>query len=319
MATIKISQLPDLGTTMPRDLIFPAVNPQTGLNVRTNAAVIQSFVVGTLTTNIATLENAVTLINSNISVLSATTTGNATAQESKISSLVTTVSLHSSQIANLNLNAQPHITSVGTLSGLSLSGTLVLPAGTSTVAPAQIISGSLLTSPISGGIEWDGSKLYITQAAGLTRQIVAFQSDIANLAISIASNATPQAIGNVASSGTVSQYARADHVHNASASNVAFIASGNITVGNVQAAIQWLDANKSVQQDISFKANLASPSFTGIPAAPTANVGTNTTQIATTAFVYNSIQTSGQNSQGVKTISTSTPSGGASGDIWYQV
>ena len=38
-------------------------------------------------------------------------------------------------------------------------------------------------------------------------------------------------------------------------------------------------------QDISGKANLASPVFTGTPAAPTANAGTNTTQIATTAFV----------------------------------
>ena len=33
------------------------------------------------------------------------------------------------------------------------------------------------------------------------------------------------------------------------------------------------------------KANIASPTFTGTPAAPTAAAGTNTTQIATTAFV----------------------------------
>ena len=33
------------------------------------------------------------------------------------------------------------------------------------------------------------------------------------------------------------------------------------------------------------KANIASPTFTGTPAAPTASVGTNTTQLATTAFV----------------------------------
>lgn len=36
---------------------------------------------------------------------------------------------------------------------------------------------------------------------------------------------------------------------------------------------------------LAAKANLASPTFTGTPAAPTAAVGTNTTQIATTAFV----------------------------------
>lgn len=37
--------------------------------------------------------------------------------------------------------------------------------------------------------------------------------------------------------------------------------------------------------------------------------------IATQGYV----QTSGQNSQGLKTISTSTPSGGTSGDIWYRI
>ena len=35
----------------------------------------------------------------------------------------------------------------------------------------------------------------------------------------------------------------------------------------------------------NLKANLASPTFTGIPAAPTASPGTNTTQLATTAYV----------------------------------
>jgi hypothetical protein len=39
------------------------------------------------------------------------------------------------------------------------------------------------------------------------------------------------------------------------------------------------------QTALDLKANLVSPTFTGIPLAPTATAGTNTTQIATTAFV----------------------------------
>lgn len=39
------------------------------------------------------------------------------------------------------------------------------------------------------------------------------------------------------------------------------------------------------QTALNLKANIASPTFTGIPVAPTASVGTNTTQLATTAFV----------------------------------
>ena len=103
---------------------------------------------------------------------------------------------------------------------------------------------------------------------------------------------------------------------------------------------------------ISTKADTASPTFTGTPAAPTASSTTNTTQIATTAFVQTAVTNAvaaanlgtmstqnannvsisggaitgttintfvvGNNAEGTRTISTSGPTGGADGDIWYQ-
>lgn len=57
--------------------------------------------------------------------------------------------------------------------------------------------------------------------------------------------------------------------------------------------IASLDENGVVptaQLDLSAKANLNSPIFTGTPKAPTAADGTNTTQIATTAFVMNTFK-----------------------------
>lgn len=91
----------------------------------------------------------------------------------------------------------------------------------------------------------------------------------------------------------------------------------------------------------------ASPALTGVPTAPTANAGTNTTQIATTAFVTavagslgtlssqnaNAVAITGgtitgttvngnvvgSNSIGVRTVSTSAPAGGSNGDVWYRV
>jgi hypothetical protein len=45
------------------------------------------------------------------------------------------------------------------------------------------------------------------------------------------------------------------------------------------------DEFDAISAAIQTKADLASPTFTGSPAAPTASPGTNTTQIATTAFV----------------------------------
>lgn len=41
----------------------------------------------------------------------------------------------------------------------------------------------------------------------------------------------------------------------------------------------------TVNSEMVLKAALSSPAFTGTPTAPTATIGTNTTQIATTAFV----------------------------------
>lgn len=45
------------------------------------------------------------------------------------------------------------------------------------------------------------------------------------------------------------------------------------------------DEFDAIQTAVNSKANIASPALTGTPTAPTAAAGTNTTQIATTAFV----------------------------------
>lgn len=44
-----------------------------------------------------------------------------------------------------------------------------------------------------------------------------------------------------------------------------------------------------VSTAVGAKANLASPTFTGTPAAPTATAGTDTTQVATTSFVTTAV------------------------------
>jgi len=49
------------------------------------------------------------------------------------------------------------------------------------------------------------------------------------------------------------------------------------------------DEFNAISSAISSKADTASPTFTGTPAAPTATTGSNTTQIATTAFVQTAL------------------------------
>lgn len=75
-----------------------------------------------------------------------------------------------------------------------------------------------------------------------------------------------------------------------STAGAVIVGSGlTVTAGTVSAAVLSVSGRTGAitltVSDVSGAAPLASPTFTGVPAAPTATAGTNTTQIATTAFV----------------------------------
>lgn len=55
---------------------------------------------------------------------------------------------------------------------------LHLGAGTTTLAPLKLTSGTNLTTPQAGAIEWDGTNLFVTQTTGPTRKTIAYTSDI---------------------------------------------------------------------------------------------------------------------------------------------
>lgn len=64
-----------------------------------------------------------------------------------------------------------------------------------------------------------------------------------------------------------------------------WVQSGGAAGGTWGSITGTLSAQTDLQAALDAKAPLASPTFTGTPAAPTAAAGTNTTQLATTAFV----------------------------------
>ena len=93
------------------------------------------------------------------------------------------------------------------------------------------------------------------------------------------------------------------------------ITSVTITDGKITAHTKGTFLTQ--HQDISGKANLASPTFTGSPAAPTAAAGTNTTQIATTAFVTTAVANAIAGIQGITyEIVQALPATGEAGVIY---
>lgn len=67
-----------------------------------------------------------------------------------------------------------------------------------------------------------------------------------------------------------------------------FAAKDALTTGDPAKIVKGTEIDSefnAIATAINSKANTASPTFTGTPAAPTAATGTNTTQIATTAYV----------------------------------
>jgi hypothetical protein len=88
---------------------------------------------------------------------------------------------------------------------------------------------------------------------------------------------------------------------------------------------QWDAQNTSVTNSLALKAPLASPALTGTPTAPNVTPSTDSsTKLATTQFVQDvATNASVKNTTGtplkVTTISSSNPSGGSDGDIWFKV
>ncbi len=71
-----------------------------------------------------------------------------------------------------------------------------------------------------------------------------------------------------------------------------FAVKDGLSTGNPAKIIKGTEIDteyNAIASAISSKSDINSPTFTGTPAAPTASFGTNTTQLASTAFVQSAI------------------------------
>ena len=91
------------------------------------------------------------------------------------------------------------ISTIGTLAvtgPLTLSNALTLASGTTVLAPVTLQSGTNLTTPVSGAVEWNGTHLFVTQASGPTRKTLAFTDSSITGNAATASALTPGATIN---------------------------------------------------------------------------------------------------------------------------
>lgn len=121
-----------------------------------------------------------------------------------------------------------------------------------------------------------------------------------------------------------------------------FTQKDSLPVGDNQKKVKGAEFDvefDAIATAIESKANETDAALDGTPTAPTAAAATNTTQIATTAMVQSALGQSdivdtsqivdaavtdakiadGLNGKGTRTVSTSDPTGGSDGDIWYKV
>jgi len=153
-----------------------------------------------------------------------------------------------------------------------------------------------LTSLSTTGAATIGTTLTVTSTATLTAGGTTTTAATDNNSTAIAStafvlgqaSATTPIVNGTAAVGISLRYSRQDHVHPTDTTRAPLASptfTGTVTIPTGASITGYLTTASAT----STYAPLASPSFTGTPAAPTATTGTNSTQLATTAFVSSAV------------------------------
>jgi hypothetical protein len=181
------------------------------------------------------------------------------------------------------------ITGAAPLASPTFTGTVISPALRITTSPT---SGYVLTSDASGNATWQASAGAVTSIFTRTGAVVAASGDYSVDQITGAAPLASPAFTGIPTAPTAlnptnsTQIATTAFVQSIISNLINAAPSSLNTLGEIATSLGNDAAfSTTVTNALALKAPLASPTFTGTPAAPTATVGTNTTQLATTAFV----------------------------------
>jgi len=231
-------------------------------DINSSAAIDKTKISGTAITagDTATVTN--TMLAGSIS--SSKITG--TAVTAADTGTVTSTMIADGTIVNADINASAAIAST------KISGTAVTQGDTGTVTSTMIADGTIVNADINASAAIDKTKISGTAITAADTGTV---------------TSTMIADGTIVNAD-INSSAAIDWTKIAPSSTVSATELGYLD--GVTSAIQTqIDSKLNTSTASSTYAPIASPTFTGVPAAPTASAGTNTTQVATTAFVKTAV------------------------------
>jgi len=174
------------------------------------------------------------------------------------------------------------------------SATLVKTSDTGTVTSTMILDGTILNADVNSSAQIAYSKLNLTNSivdADVNASAAIDKTKISGTAITAGDTGTVTStmiLDGTILNADINASAAIDWTKIAPSATVSTTELGYLD--GVTSAIQTqIDSKLATATASSTSAPLASPALTGVPTAPTAAANTNTTQIATTAYVQTEI------------------------------
>jgi hypothetical protein len=231
-------------------------------DINTSAAIDKTKVSGTAITAADTATVTNTMLAGSIAPAKVTGTAITAAD----TGTVTSTMIADGTILNADINSAAAIAST------KISGTAVTQGDTGTVTSTMIADGTIVNADISSSAAIGATKISGTAVT---------QSDTGTVTSTMILDGT---ILNA----DINASAAIDWTKISPSSTVSATELGYLD--GVTSAIQTqIDTKLATATAASTYAPLASPALTGVPTAPTATAGTNTTQVATTAFVKTAV------------------------------
>jgi hypothetical protein len=183
-------------------------------------------------------------------------------------------------------------TTISSTSGTGAAVLAVSPTVTGTAVATNLtasgtVTSALFSGPLTGNVTGNVTGNLTGTVTGSASLNLLKSGDTMSGAIAMGANKITGLGTPTANTTDAANTAYVDAAISTAVTNVIASAPALLDTLDELAAALGDDANfaTTVTTNLAAKANIASPTFTGVPAAPTASVNTNTTQIATTAYV----------------------------------